>query len=60
MFEFFIEKFSNVQISPDQLGLKTGDSCIDQRLSITHTIYKSLDNGLEIKKRLSWYIKSFW
>ena len=53
MFEFFIEKFSNVQISPDQLGLKTGDSCIDQRLSITHIIYKSLDNGLEIKKRLS-------
>ena len=45
MFKFFT---SNNLISPNQLGFKPGDSCINQ-LSITHEIYKSLDDGLEVR-----------
>ena len=46
MFTFF---FSNNLISPNQSGFKPGDSCINQFLSITHEIYKSFDDGLEVK-----------
>ena len=35
MFKFFIEKEI---ISPNQSGFKSGDSCINQRLAITHEI----------------------
>ena len=45
MYEFFTE---NNLISPSQPGFKPGDSCINQLLSITHEIYKSFDNGLEV------------
>ena len=31
------------------LGFKSGDSCINQLLSITHDIYKSLDDGFQVK-----------
>ena len=46
MFKFFIE---NELISPNQLGFKPGDSCINQLLAITHEIYKSFDDGFEVR-----------
>ena len=46
MYEFFTE---NNSLFPNQSGFKPGDSCINQLLSITHDIYKSFDNGLEIQ-----------
>ena len=39
----------NNLISPNQSGFKPGDSCINQLLSITHKIYNSFDEGLEVK-----------
>ena len=36
-------------ISDKQSGFKTGNSCVNQTLSITHEIYHSLDNGLEVR-----------
>ena len=39
----------NDLISPAQSGLKPGDSCINQLLSITHEIYHSMDEGYEIR-----------
>ena len=46
MFGFF---FSNNLISPNQSGFKPGDSCINQWLSITHEIYKSFDDRLQVR-----------
>ena len=46
MFEFFIE---NNLITPNQSSFKSGDSCIKQRISITHEIYKSFDDGYEVR-----------
>ena len=46
MFSFFIE---NGLISQDQSGFKPGDSCINQLLSITDEIYKSFDDGWEVR-----------
>ena len=46
MFSFFIE---NGLISQNQSGFKPGDSCINQLLSITHEIYKSFDDGWEVR-----------
>ena len=46
MFKFFIE---NKLISPNQSGFKPGDSCINQLLAITHEIYKSFDDGFEVR-----------
>ena len=46
LFKFFIE---NNLISPNQSGFRPGDSCINQLLSITYSIYKSLDAGLEVR-----------
>ena len=43
---FFIE---NELISPNQLGFKPGDSCINQLLAITHEIYKSFDDGFKVR-----------
>ena len=39
----------NDLISPAQSGFKSGDSCINQLLSITHEIYHSMDEGYEIR-----------
>ena len=47
LFEYFIE---NDLISPYQSGFKPGDSCINQLISITHDIYKSFDEGLEVRR----------
>ena len=46
MFGFFLDKGL---ISASQLGFKPGDSCINQLLSITHNIYKSFDDGYEVR-----------
>ena len=46
MFEIFIH--NNLIIS-NQSGFKTGDSCINQFISITHEVYKSFDNGYEVR-----------
>ena len=40
---------TNKLISDNQSGFKPGDSCVNQLLSITHEIYHSLDNGLEVR-----------
>ena len=45
MFEFFIQ---NNLITPNQSGFKTGDSCINQLISITQEIYKSFDDGYKV------------
>ena len=45
LFNFLLE---NNLISPNQSGFKPGDSCINQLLSITHKIYNSFDEGLEV------------
>ena len=37
-------------ITPNQYGFKTGDSCINQLISITHKIYKSFDDGYEVQR----------
>ena len=47
MFTFFTE---NNLISPNQSGLRPGDSCVNQLLAITHEIYKSLDEGFEVRE----------
>ena len=39
----------NHVISQSQSGFKPGDSCINQLLSITHEIYKSFDDGLDVR-----------
>ena len=46
MFRFFIE---NNLIYSNQSGFKSRDSCINQLLSITHEIYKSFDDGFEVR-----------
>ena len=46
MFELFIQ---NTSITPNQLRFKTGDSCINQLISITHEICKSFDDGYEVR-----------
>ena len=46
LFEFFIV---NELISFNQSGFKPGGSCINQLLSITHEVYKSFDDGSEVR-----------
>ena len=46
LFENFLK--SNL-LSSNQSGFKQGDLCIYQLLSITHDIYQSFDNGLEVR-----------
>ena len=46
MFKFFVE---DELISPNQSGFKPGNSCINQLLAITHEIYKSFDDGFEVR-----------
>ena len=56
MFKVFTE---NSLISQNQSGFKPGDSCTNQLLSITHQIYKSFDDGHEVRS-VFLHIKSFW
>ena len=46
MFSLLIE---NDLISQNQSGFKPGNSCINQLLSITYEIYKSFDDGWEVR-----------
>ena len=46
MFQFFIK---NKLIPTNQHGFNPGDSCINQLLSINHDIYKSFDEGYEVR-----------
>ena len=46
MFTFFTE---NNLISPNQSGFRPGDSCVNQLLAIAHEIYKSFDEGFEVR-----------
>ena len=46
MFEFFI---ANNLIPKNQSGFRPDDSCINQLLSITHEIYQSFDDNLEVR-----------
>ena len=46
MFTFFTK---NNLISPNQSGFRLGDSCVNQLLAITHEIYKSFDEGFEVR-----------
>ena len=46
MFQLFIE---NNLISKNQSGFRPGDPCINQLLSITHEIYQSFDDNLEVR-----------
>ena len=39
----------NNLVSPKQSHFKSGDSCINQLISITHEIYEALDAGLEVR-----------
>ena len=45
-FGFFLDKGL---ISVNQSGFKPGDSYINQLLSITHNIYKSFEDGYEVR-----------
>ena len=46
MFTFLTE---NNLISPNQSGFRPGDSCVNQLLAITNKIYKSFDEGCEVR-----------
>ena len=46
MFRFLNE---NNLISSNQSGFKPEDSCINQVLFISHKMYKSFDDGFEVK-----------
>ena len=39
----------NNLLSPNQFGFRTGDSCINQLLLITHDIYDSFDEGFKTR-----------
>ena len=47
MFGFFLDKGLNLA---NQSGFTPGDFCINQYLSITHNIYKSFDDGYEVRR----------
>ena len=46
LFTFFTE---NNLISPNQSGFRLEDSCVNQLLAISHEIYKSFDEGFEVR-----------
>ena len=46
MFPFFIKNGLSLQ---NQSGFKLGETCVNQLLSITHEIYKSFDDGFDVR-----------
>ena len=46
MLKYFLD---NNLVTPKQSGFRPGDSCINQLLSITHNIFTSFVNGLEVR-----------
>ena len=49
----------NELISPNQSGFKSGDSCINQLLAITHEIYKSFEDRYEVRGIFLYISKAF-
>ena len=47
MYNFLTE---NDLLSPKQSGFRSGDSCINQLLSINHDILNAFDKGLEVRE----------
>ena len=47
MFDFFSK---NNLLSPNQSGFRSGDSCINQLLSINHEILSTFDMVLEVRE----------
>ena len=47
--ELYNFKNENDLLSSNQSGFRPSDSCINQLLSITHKIYQSFDNDLEVR-----------
>ena len=47
--EVYTYLIDNNLISSHQSSFKVGDFCINQLLSITHEIYKSFDEGFEVR-----------
>ena len=56
MFRFFLE---NKLIKPHKSVFNSGDSCINQLLSITRKVYKSFDDGLEVRSAFLDISKAF-
>ena len=46
IFGFFIDQGLS---SANQSGFKSGDTCVNKLLSITHNIYKLFDDGYEVR-----------
>ena len=47
--EFFTFFIDSSLICPNQSGFRPGDSFVNQLIAITHEIYKSFDDGLEVR-----------
>ena len=58
MFRVFFPE--NKLIALHQFGFKSGDSCINQLLSITHEIHKYFDNGFEVRRVFLDISKAFY
>ena len=56
--KMFIYLSANNLISKNQSGFQPGDSCINQLLSITHEMFTSFNNGLEVRSDVR-HIQSF-
>ena len=73
LYSLFVAKFLNVSfitkcltfftennlISPNQWGFRSGDSCVNQLLPITHEIYKSFDDSFEVRRAFLDIFKPF-
>ena len=57
LLEYFID---NDLISQNQSGFKQGNSCLNQLISITHEIYQSFDEELEVRGIFLDISKAFW
>ena len=50
MFNEILKSFiENKLVSSNQSGFKSGDSCINQLVSVTREIYKSFEEGHEVR-----------
>ena len=56
MLSFLLE---NNLVSSNQSGLKPGDPCINQLLSIKHEIFHSFDKGFEVRSTFLDISKAF-
>ena len=57
MLTFFTE---NNLIYSNQSGFRSGDSCVNQLLAITHDIYNSFDEGFEVFLDISNTFDKVW